>query len=175
MVVWTFGPNRGMIPQIRIPARRNYENTKKVHHNCERCALVLAFSLVTASAQEDVSQGVTEVTAAVSFESSFQVLNLSTIVDKAAGIDMYYYNQDGSLATMVAGKSNPVHDSVAYKQSNTYYPVDAAYGIQRFGGDRVRRASGRHLQPGRQHSGQGSWQLCRFLKMAPVASTSPWS
>ena len=91
--------------------------------------LVLAFSLVTASAQEGVSQGVTEVTAAVSFDSSFQVLNLSTTVDKAAGIDMFYYNQDGTLATMVAGKSNPVHDSVAYKQSNTYYPLDAASGF----------------------------------------------
>ena len=30
---------------------------------------------------------------------------------------------------MGAGKSNPVHDSVAYKQSNTYYPVDAATGF----------------------------------------------
>ena len=49
----------------------------KFYYDCERVLLVLAFSLVTASAQEDVSQGVTEVTAAVSFESSFQVLNLS--------------------------------------------------------------------------------------------------
>ena len=91
--------------------------------------LVLAFSLVTVSAQEGVSQGVTAATAAVSFESSFQVLNLSTIVGTAAEIDMYYYNPDGSLATMPSGVSNPVHDSVAYKQSNTYYPVGAASGF----------------------------------------------
>jgi hypothetical protein len=91
--------------------------------------LVLAFSLATASAQEGVGQEVTEATAAVSFESSFQVLNLSTTPDTAASIDMYYYNPDGTLATMPTGVSNPVHDSVAYKQSNTYYPVGAASGF----------------------------------------------
>jgi hypothetical protein len=91
--------------------------------------LVLALSLVTVSAQEGVSQEVTAATAAVSFESSFQVLNLSTTDGTAAAIDMYYYNPDGSLATMPTGVSNPVHDSVAYKQSNTYYPVGAASGF----------------------------------------------
>jgi hypothetical protein len=89
--------------------------------------LILAFSLTTASAQEAVGQGVTEATATVTFASSFQVLNLSTM--KEASIAIYYYNQDGSLATMAAGKTNPVNDVVALNQSKTYYPVDAAEGF----------------------------------------------
>lgn len=63
----------------------------------------------------------------VGWDSSFQVMNLSTT--SIAAIDMYYYNQDGSLAAMDTGYSNPDHDTVQIGQSNTYYPVHAASGF----------------------------------------------
>jgi hypothetical protein len=60
------------------------------------------------------------------FASSIQVQNLG-LTD--ASIQITYYNQDGTLATMPAGVSNPVNDTVKLGQSNTYYPVHAAAGF----------------------------------------------
>ncbi len=65
----------------------------------------------------------------VSWESSFQVQNLGSA---DASILMYYYNQDGTLATMAVDPStsnpypNPDSDTVGLGESNTYYPIHAA-------------------------------------------------
>ncbi len=59
----------------------------------------------------------------VSWESSFQVQNLGSA---DASILMYYYNQDGSMATMDGAYSNPDSDTVLVGASNTYYPIHAA-------------------------------------------------
>ena len=86
-------------------------------------ALVLATSFVAAQAPAKASaQGF-----GVSWDSSFQVMNLSTTA--IAAIDTYYYKQDGSLATMDGSYSNPDHDTVAIGASNTYYPIHAAAGF----------------------------------------------
>jgi hypothetical protein len=84
-------------------------------------AFVLAFSLLGVSSPPAVYA------LAVSMESSFQVLNLSSTLD--ANIGITYYNQDGSLATMASPYSNPVSDVVAVGTSNTYYPIHAASGF----------------------------------------------
>ncbi len=71
--------------------------------------------------------------AGVSWGSSFQVLNLDKTQD--ASILIYYYNQDGSLATMAdkpgttTPYDNPVSDTVVHQTSNTYYPIHAAAGF----------------------------------------------
>src|SRR5579859_3689412 len=51
--------------------------------------------------------------------SSFQVQNLSSTT--AANIQISFYNQDGSLASMDTGFSNPQADTVAAGGSNTYF------------------------------------------------------
>jgi len=53
--------------------------------------------------------------------SSIQVLNLGT---SDATITIYYYNQDGSEDAV-----NPVTDTVAVGESNTYFPVHAGDGF----------------------------------------------
>ena len=58
--------------------------------------------------------------------SSIQVLNLGAA---DADIFIYYYNQDGTLATMDGGAANPYPDTVLVGQSNTYFPVHAADGF----------------------------------------------
>jgi hypothetical protein len=68
----------------------------------------------------------------VSWTSSFQVLNLDD--SNPATISMTYYEQDGSLASMATGYSNPDNDTVSAGGSNTYFPVHAAEG---FGGSVV--------------------------------------
>jgi len=86
-------------------------------------ALVLAISFVAVQGPgKTYAQGF-----GVSWDSSFQVMNLSAT--DAAAIDVYYYNQDGSLATMDASYSNPDHDTVAIGASNTYFPIHAAAGF----------------------------------------------
>jgi hypothetical protein len=83
----------------------------------------LVFSLFAVSGPQAVyAQGF-----GVSWDSSFQVLNLSDTDD--ANIQMYYYNQDGSPATMESGYSNPDSDTVTKGQSNTYFPIHAAAGF----------------------------------------------
>jgi hypothetical protein len=68
----------------------------------------------------------------VSWASSFQVQNLGTA---DASILMYYYNQDGTLATMDTNTgtgtlySNPDSDTVSLGASNSYYPIHAASGF----------------------------------------------
>ena len=58
--------------------------------------------------------------------SSIQVLNLGAA---PADIYIYYYNQDGTLATMDGTNPNPYADTVAVGESNTYFPVHAADGF----------------------------------------------
>jgi hypothetical protein len=66
----------------------------------------------------------------VSWQSSFQVLNLDqTLTDPDATISIAFYNPDGSMATMEAGYSNPQVDTVKAGQSNTYYPLKVAAGF----------------------------------------------
>jgi hypothetical protein len=83
----------------------------------------LVFSLFAVSGPRAVyAQGF-----GVSWDSSFQVLNLSDTDN--ANIQMYYYKQDGTLAAMEAGYLNPDSDTVTKGQSNTYYPIHAAAGF----------------------------------------------
>jgi len=79
-------------------------------------SLIIAMSMVPV-----VAQGF-----GVQWTSSFQVLNLGST---DANITMTYYNQDGSLASMASGYSNPDSDTVSANASNTYYPVHAADGF----------------------------------------------
>jgi len=58
--------------------------------------------------------------------SSIQVLNLGAT---GADIHIYYYNQDGTLADMQDGFSNPVGDTVEVGESNTYFPVHTVDGF----------------------------------------------
>jgi hypothetical protein len=58
--------------------------------------------------------------------SSIQVLNLGTA---AAEINISYYDQNGALVTLPGGLSNPVPDTVAVGESNTYFPVHTADGF----------------------------------------------
>lgn len=58
--------------------------------------------------------------------SSITVLNLGTA---DASINIYYYNQNGSLATMSGGNPNPMPESVAIGASETYFPVHTADGF----------------------------------------------
>jgi hypothetical protein len=58
--------------------------------------------------------------------SSIQVLNLGAA---PADIYIYYYDQDGTLATMDGTNPNPFPDTVAVGESNTYFPVHAADGF----------------------------------------------
>jgi hypothetical protein len=68
----------------------------------------------------------------LAWESSFQVQNLGTA---DASILMYYYDQNGNLATMDTDPStgsayaNPDSDTVGVGESNTYYPIHAASGF----------------------------------------------
>jgi len=68
----------------------------------------------------------------VTWESSFQVQNLGTA---DASILMYYYDQNGGLASMATDPDtgtpypNPDSDTVAIGQSNTYYPIHAESGF----------------------------------------------
>jgi len=64
----------------------------------------------------------------VAWDSSIQVLNLDS--DFAANISIYYYNPDGSLATLVSPYLNPVEDTVAIGVSNTYFPIHADAGFE---------------------------------------------
>lgn len=77
--------------------------------------LIMALSLVGFKAPNAYAQGF-----GVSWDSSFQVLNLG---DVDAAIDIYYYNQDGTLAI------DPVHDTVLVGESNPYFPVHAPDGF----------------------------------------------
>lgn len=68
----------------------------------------------------------------LAWESSFQVQNLGTA---DASILMYYYDQNGNLATMDtdpdtgSAYANPDSDTVGVGESNTYYPIHAASGF----------------------------------------------
>jgi len=90
--------------------------------------LILVFSLAAfQKPQMTYAQGF-----GVSWESSFQVQNLG---NADASILMYYYDQDGSLATMDtdpgtgSAYANPDSDTVAAGASNSYYPIHAAAGF----------------------------------------------
>lgn len=63
----------------------------------------------------------------ITWNASFQVQNLNETED--ASILIYYYNQDGTLAAMEGGASNPVEDTVEKGASNTYFPVHTAEGF----------------------------------------------
>ncbi len=58
--------------------------------------------------------------------SSIEVLNLGT---DDAEIKIYYYDKDGSLATMQSGFSNPVEDTVDEGQKESYFPVHTTDGF----------------------------------------------
>jgi hypothetical protein len=79
-------------------------------------ALVTALSLLVSGLAIGV-QGAGA--AAPTMSSSFQVLNLSAT--DVAAINIFFYNQDGTLATMEPGVTNPQADTVAAGASNTYY------------------------------------------------------
>jgi hypothetical protein len=59
---------------------------------------------------------------AITWTSGFQVQNLSETA--TADILIYYYNQDGTLAT-----ATPVADSIAAMSSKTYFPIGAPDGF----------------------------------------------
>lgn len=61
------------------------------------------------------------------YESAIQVQNLDTV--NPATIYIYYYNPDGSLATLPSPYTNPVVDTVAAASSNTYLPVHPDVGF----------------------------------------------
>lgn len=57
--------------------------------------------------------------------SAIQVLNLGPA---EATIWISYYDQEGVLVTLPGGLTNPVEDTVAVGESNTYFPVHTADG-----------------------------------------------
>jgi hypothetical protein len=62
----------------------------------------------------------------VGWDSGYQVLNPSSTKD--ASIEITYYNEDGTLATITGG--NPVSDTVLKNSSNNYYPIHALEGFR---------------------------------------------
>ena len=62
----------------------------------------------------------------VSWSSGFQILNPSP--DQDAAIQISYYNEDGTLATLSV--ANPVEDTVAAASSNNYYPIHSLEGFR---------------------------------------------
>jgi hypothetical protein len=93
---------------------------KKIFTILMLSSLILTFGSISAVPVKAQGFGIT-------WNASFQVLNLSDTQE--ATINIFYYNQDGTLATMESGFSNPVADTVAAGRSNTYYPVHAASGF----------------------------------------------
>lgn len=61
------------------------------------------------------------------YESAIQVQNLDNV--NAASISIYYYNPDGTLATLPSPYTNPVQDTVAAGSSNTYLPIHPDVGF----------------------------------------------
>ncbi len=58
--------------------------------------------------------------------STINVLNLS---NEAGQLTLTYYNQDGTLATMETGYTNPQNDTINANAMNAYNPVRAASGF----------------------------------------------
>lgn len=70
-----------------------------------------------------------EVQAALpAYESAIQVQNLDAAA--VANIQIWYYNPDGSLATLSAPYTNPVADIVPAGSSNTYLPIHPNVGFK---------------------------------------------
>ncbi len=61
------------------------------------------------------------------YESSIQVQNLDSV--NAASISIYYYNPDGTLATLPSPYINPVQDTIPAGSSNTYLPIHPDVGF----------------------------------------------
>jgi len=97
---------------------------------------IVAVGLAISSLAVSLTSGAVPVHASfgVSWDSSFQVLNLSNT--DPASIAMTYVNPDGSMATMDTNPktglpfSNPDTDVVSPSLSNTYFPIHAAAGFQ---------------------------------------------
>ncbi len=85
--------------------------------------VILTFSFIIAP---KASPTFASSTAIPAYESAIQVQNLE---NSTANIYIYYYNPNGSLATLPAPYSNPVADTVAANSSNTYLPVHPSAGF----------------------------------------------
>lgn len=62
------------------------------------------------------------------FESTIQVMNLDTA--NAANIAIYYYLENGTLATLPAPYTNPVTDTIPAGVAATYAPIHAGAGFK---------------------------------------------
>jgi len=83
-------------------------------------ALIIAFTLVGFSAPQVYAQ------AEPPRSSTINVLNLS---GEPGQLTLTYYNQNGTLATMETGYTNPQNDTIGANAMNAYNPIRAASGF----------------------------------------------